>query len=1146
MLSTMADSGVIKLDLERVGLQGRGDESAALLKAYNASLTSSCSIYLRGASGTGKSTLVRATLQGLNNTLFVQGKLDQQVGQPYGAFARALSELSDLAFAMENADLDRDIALLVGQQECSLLLKFAPNLHQFIARHQKVNEEAVSEEHASELHTSRHPRTKTQLAWSCCSEKLKMDFLAIISVVTTYSAVVLFLDDLQWADRASIDIIQFLQESRHVRGFLLVGAHTFQANTPPSIRRRLDNLLVTGRTSSISIQNFDVHCFNVILSSLVRCDTEETMPLTELVFHKTQGNRFHVLQLLQWIQQPNMLFYSLTAHKWEWNLRNIQRGTEMSGDVVRLVGAAFTSLSQDTRMRLQVAACLGNQFDASAIDAMVNAWCLTSKKSALPEQPRRMAAWEEACSASIINHSSGPTGIRYEFSHNHFQQAAMDLIKEESERLRLHHRIGQFLVDRFHQSDTSEGWMLLAAVDQLNKSIPLITDKKDLHMLAKLNLEAAERVAERSGFFSASVLLNTGLVLLGDRKWTNHYELALGMTIKSAKVEYCCGRHEICKLRFDEIASHGRSLEDKTGVYLTYLDSLLAQNETKKALEVGIEFLHQLGFKFPKRVGTCRIIREYSNVRRLLKRRTDDDLVSHLPTMTDWKSQQALKVLLALAVPAWLSDQMAVYGLIVIRMASLTLMYGATPYSGLAYSGFGVLLAKFSQLDQAKRMGDLGLKMQDRFKYIDDCMEAETMFFTATTLAHLTRPLHDLLDMELKAHDAGFQIGNMKVVAGAALFYTAAYYHCGLPLQVMTEDAAKFADELKESNQQISLVECLLYRQAGLNLMGRSDDPLILQGEAIDDLSVVLGTNGSQKHSTRQVYTLLMMQLCFFMGDLKQAKQMAEENIACKDEDYPLFPAMIYPFWRSLIYFSLVRKGRTKYRRKAFTQKRIIEGFVKAGIGNCHYMLMILEAEEAAMEFLGSDGRRKTSKQTTLCTLTPSRNKQTKDEMSMEIRQMYDAAIKSASRSGFMHARALANERACIFVVDSGSAKMRGWDGAYLKEARDLYAEWGASVKVEQLEQTYAWLMGSDEVRLRVSSHIKGRARFDTKAKARHRSTDCFELSSGDGSDDDCKSFSSSDTLTFRKLPSASSDLFSPFSEHDVFPPFSELVVSTL
>jgi hypothetical protein len=294
--------------------------------------------------------------------------------------------------------------------------------------------------------------------------------------------------------------------------------------------------------------------------------------------------------------------------------------------------------------------------------------------------------------------------------------------------------------------------------------------------------------------------------------------------------------------------------------------------------------------------------------------------------------------------------------------------------------------------------------------------------------------------------------------------------------------------------------------------MGKSDDSLLLQGDAIPDLKVVLHNEGSGQafHRKQQVYTLLMMQLCFFMGDLNQAKEMAERNLKFRDEDFPYLAATIYPFWRSLIYFSLVRQGQTKYRWKAFTQMRIIEGFVKAGIGNCHYMLMILKAETAAMEFLGSSCQRKTSKLKTLFTVAV-RSKQTKDEMSTKIRCMYNDAIKSASKSGFMHGKALANERAGIFASETGgvSVSMRGWDRSYLTEARDLYAEWGAIVKVKQLEDNYAWLSCSDgEPISRASSYIKGRPRFDKRASARNHTTDFFELSSGK-SDGDRKSSSS-------------------------------------
>jgi hypothetical protein len=249
-------------------------------------------------------------------------------------------------------------------------------------------------------------------------------------------------------------------------------------------------------------------------------------------------------------------------------------------------------------------------------------------------------------------------------------------------------------------------------------------------------------------------------------------------------------------------------------------------------------------------------------------------------------------------------------------------------------------------------MGKLGMRVMGRFGEKD--IGARVIFITNGFLTHLASPLHQLLNPLLKSHELGLKSGDLSYGMIASSVYCICYFLCGLPLRALDEDAEKFPSEMLKYKQLTAMSPCVLHRQAALNLMGESKDPLRLQGKAIKNIDAFL-TQGTEIENIRanQVYTLLlMMQLSYYLGDLTTAAQMAKRNLKHKDDDFPFFVSTVYPYWRGLTFYALVQQGHKKYLRPARTQLRLLEKYVKAGLLNCHFMLMLLQAEDEATVFL--------------------------------------------------------------------------------------------------------------------------------------------------------------------------------------------------
>jgi hypothetical protein len=279
-----------------------------------------------------------------------------------------------------------------------------------------------------------------------------------------------------------------------------------------------------------------------------------------------------------------------------------------------------------------------------------------------------------------------------------------------------------------------------------------------------------------------------------------------------------------------------------------------------------------------------------------------------------------------------------------------------------------------------------------------------------------------------------------------------------------------------------------------------------LEGEAIQDIDEFL-TQGTviEKARTDQVYTTVMMQLYYYMGDLTRAAEMARQNLTFKDNDFPFFYATIYSYWRGLVYFALVQQdGKGKCLRQARRELRTLKKYVGGGLINCHYMLLLLEAEDAATSFLGNSETTKVKRND-----GNSEKGSDRDRKSIDIRGLYDRAIRLASRSGFPQAGALAiNERAGLFSKRRCRCESTTWwTSVYLITARDTYTEWGAQVKAQQLEKLFGdWMTDENLETKTMSSNIKGRARFNRLNSSAHHSDDLFYLSGDEASKDSADS----------------------------------------
>ena len=408
------------------------------------------------------------------------------------------------------------------------------------------------------------------------------------------SPLILFLDDVQWADSESLALIASLTSLHSAcRNLILVLAT--RVNTEYQLNR--SNLVSekTGfRIEEIKLNELDLTSTNELISKTLHMSLEDTLPLSELTRQRTGGNVLFVVEFLQMLHREELLHYSMGTFRWEWNIKKIQGETNVTDYVAVLLTTKIRQLPQQVRSALQMAACLGFYFDIEILERIVSELDETFKKeSVLPE---KSAIWRDesslnnafreaiklACDENLVDLV---TDTKYKFSHDRVQHAVYQMVPAGKEKELLHWRIGQILWSELRQSTYTlqDDWMLFTAADQLNRgsirNVEALSDEKTRLSLVRLNLDAGKKAFQKSAFKHAAEFLDRGVLLMETTRgrWMSDYSLCLEVYTQSAEAAYIVGSFDKCEMRANTILENAQRLDDKLRPYIVLVESLGAE-----------------------------------------------------------------------------------------------------------------------------------------------------------------------------------------------------------------------------------------------------------------------------------------------------------------------------------------------------------------------------------------------------------------------------------------------------------------------------------------------------------------------------------------------------------------------------------------
>jgi PAS domain S-box-containing protein len=977
-------------------LYGRANEVDTLLVAFDRIVKNGTPelVLVSGYSGIGKSAVVNELHRVLvpPRGLFAAGKFDQYKHDiPYSTLAQAFQSLVRPLLSQRDAELAgwRDAFVEALGPNARLIVDIVPELKLIIGE----------------------PPPVPVLAPQDAPRRFQLVFQRFIGVFARANhPLALFLDDLQWLDAATLDLLEDLLTRSDLQHLMLIGAwRDNEVSADHPLMRKLEAIKANGgKVTEIALAPLGQAHLRQLLAGALRCASAHATPLAQLVHQKTGGNPFFVIQFLSSLADEGMLSFEHDAGRWSWDLERIQ-AKDYTDNVVDLMVGKLTRLPRETQQALQQLACLGNSAGTTMLALVLG----TSE-----EQVHR-ALWP-AVRLELVGR--GVAG--YRFAHDRIQEAAYSLIAE-SERARTHLRIGRLLAAHTPAGKRDEA--IFEIVNHLNRAIPLITSRAERDQLAEFNLIAGWRAKASTAYASALKYLVAGVALVGDDGWGRLRELVFALELHRAECEFLTGALAAADERLAALTERTQDPVEAARVACLHMDLHVTRDQSGRAIAVGLEYLHHLGIEWSPHPTEAEARREYERIGPTLGDRPLEALVD-LPLMTDPASLATVDVLARLERPALYTNPNLLC-LVTCRMVNLSLERGNADASSLAYASLGMMAGpRFGDYETGYRFGRLGCELVEQRGL--KRFQAATYITFGSLVLPWKRPVRTGRDLLRRAFEAANRSGNLIGAAYSCSHLNTNLLAVGDPLGEVQGEAERglaFAQKMRfgaaidRISAQLGLVRTL----RGLTpTFGRFDDA------NFDELQIERRFTENRGLAIPECwYWIRKLQARFFAGDYGAAVDAAlwARRLLWAS---PTFEMAEYHFYgalsRAACFDTATAEERQAHLEALADHQRQLEMWAGTCPENFENRAALVGAEIARIE-----GR------------------------AFDAMTQYDQAIRSAQANGFAHNEALANELAARFFVMQGFEKIAR---VYLQDAHDAYLRWGANGKARQLEQCYPTL----------------------------------------------------------------------------------------
>ncbi len=985
-------------------LYGRESEIGSLLAAFDRVVAGGRPelVLVSGYSGIGKSSVVNELhkLLVLPRGLLASGKFDQYKRDiPYATLAQAFQSLLRLLLGKSEAELNkwRD-ALREALDPCGqLIVDMVPELRLIIGDQPPA------------------PEVPPQDAQG----RFQLVFRRFISVFARPEhPLALFLDDLQWLDGATLDLLENLLTQPEVQHLLLIGAYRDNEVDPAHpLIRKLETIRRSGATvHEITLLPLSPTDVVQLVTDSLHSEPEQAASLAHLIHEKTAGNPFFAIQFVLTLADEGLLAFNHDERRWSWDVDRIQ-AKGYTENVVDLMIGKLNRLPIETQNALQQLAGLGNSADLTLLRIVCHA----------PDEEIHRQLWEAVRTGLIFRSKDS-----YRFVHDRVQEAAYSLIPEDL-RVETHLRIGRLLAAETPPEEREE--RIFEIVNQLNRASHLITSDEERVHIAQLNLIAGRRARVSTAYASALNYLTTGRAMLSKQSWNDNYELIFDIELLMAECELLTADMESADNRLAVLADHARSDHDLAVATRLRLTLYTALDRSDRAIAVCLEYLRSRRTYWSPHPTSDEVRREYDRIWSQLGSRQIEELVD-LPLVTNPEILEILDVLTEIVNTALHTDE-NLSSLVICYMVNLSLEHGNSDAACFAYVSFAMIAGpRFGNYKPGFQFGRLGydlLQQRGLKRY-----EGRTSMSFGNDVIPWARHARSGRDLIRRAFDMANHVGDLTFAAYCWDSLNSNALTIGLPLADVQPDAERGLAFVRKAS--FSFVVDLISVQVALIRTLRGLTPVFgsLDHEDFDEARFESHLAANPRLALPQCwYFARKSQARFLAGDYPSAVDASSKGQRVAWTSPSMFERVELYYYGVLSHAacwdSVPDNQKQEQLRELTSHYKMFEVWAEHCPENFENRAALLGAEIARLE-----GRE------------------------LDAESLYEKAIHSAHVNGFIHNEAVAYEVAARFYAARGFQKFAD---EYLLEARCCYQRWGADGKVRQLDQLYPHLRVEEAVR---------------------------------------------------------------------------------
>ncbi len=692
----------------------------------------------------------------------------------------------------------------------------------------------------------------------------------------------LFIDDLQWVDTATLDLLAHLVTHPDVKHVVLVGAYRDnEVDASHPFARTLESIRhAEGKVQQIVLAPLMPDSVTQLVADSLHCDRATAVPLAQLVHEKTGGNPFFVIQFLTALADENLLTFDYGAAAWRWDLPRIH-AKGFTENIADLMAAKLSRLPRPTRDALGQLACLGDVAEVAALT-----WVQGGS-----EETMHANLWEAVRTGLVFR-----VGDAYEFAHDRVQEAAYALIPAD-ERAAAHLRIGRALALRTAPEALEE--TIFDIVNHLNRGAALIESETEREQTVALNLIAGKRAMNSTAYAAARSCLAQGVALLSSDAWTQHYESTFDLYLALSECEYLAGDFAKADALADMILARSRSNLDRAKVFSLLMELYQLAGKYDESFAVALAALRDFGIVFPENDQDIRAAVDDAlrDIPLNQGARPIGELVD-APVAAD-PANRAIINLLVEAMPCAFAARPMFYPLFTLKAVNLSLQHGNTDYSSFAYGNYALMLvSRIGDIPAAVQFSEMSLQLNEKFG--NRRLYGKLLHLYGSHVNFWRCHIATNLPVLERATAACLEVGDVVFAGNLAFNAVWQAIEKGGVLEDVQTLSEKYAALARDSHNDAVHDLIRIEQQFVASLRGKTTERLQLSDDTFDEATCFEAIIKSNFGCAIGVYHIIKLMLAFLDGRYADALKAAEQAEAVLSSVMALSIEATYHFFHVL------------------------------------------------------------------------------------------------------------------------------------------------------------------------------------------------------------------------------------------------------